>query len=104
SLYPGTWTAEIHCASEAARMTRPNRGWILPRRRSLVMPFFKLWTNLYFTLFVVTRIETNYFMDSSFVYIGQSRTTIHLKKCSNCPRTTSLTQNVSKMCQNPFSQ
>ncbi|GBO15648.1 hypothetical protein AVEN_173520-1, partial [Araneus ventricosus] len=34
SLHPGMWTAEIHCASEVARMTRPNRGWILPRRRS----------------------------------------------------------------------
>ncbi|GBM51810.1 hypothetical protein AVEN_4322-1 [Araneus ventricosus] len=49
SLHPGMWSAEIQCASEVARMTHPNRGWILPRRRSLVIPFFELWTNLYFT-------------------------------------------------------
>ncbi|GBO03623.1 hypothetical protein AVEN_222454-1 [Araneus ventricosus] len=96
SLHPGMWSAEIHCASEAARMTCPNRGWILPRRRSLVVPFFELWINLYFTLFVVPWIVSNYFMDSSFVYLWQSGTNIPLKKCSDCPRTSSLTQNVSE--------
>ncbi|GBO04338.1 hypothetical protein AVEN_181935-1 [Araneus ventricosus] len=32
SLHPGNWTSEIHSVSKVARMTRPNRGRMLPRR------------------------------------------------------------------------
>ncbi|GBM49835.1 hypothetical protein AVEN_191238-1 [Araneus ventricosus] len=73
-LHPGNWTSEIHCVSKVARMTRPNRGRMLPRRLSFVIPFFKLWSNLYFTSFAVTSIVSNYFMDSSFLYVEKSRT------------------------------
>ncbi|GBM93241.1 hypothetical protein AVEN_107317-1 [Araneus ventricosus] len=76
------WTAEIQCTSDVSRMTRLNKGWILPRSRSLAVSFFELWNNLYFTSFVVTWIVTNSFMDSSFVYLEQSRTTIPRKKYS----------------------
>ncbi|GBM47486.1 hypothetical protein AVEN_261538-1, partial [Araneus ventricosus] len=40
-----------------------------------------------FTSFVVTWIVSNYFMDSSFVYLEQSRTSIPPEKSSDCPRT-----------------
>ncbi|GBN14518.1 hypothetical protein AVEN_161485-1 [Araneus ventricosus] len=86
-LHHGIWTAEINCASEEDRITRPDRRQNLPRRRSLVKPFFELWTNLYFTSFVVTGIGSKYFLDSSFVYLEQSRTTNPPKKCSDCPET-----------------
>ncbi|GBM02340.1 hypothetical protein AVEN_138455-1 [Araneus ventricosus] len=85
SLHHGIWTAEINCA--VARIIRPDRRQNIPRRRSLVVPFFELWTNLYFTSFVVTGIGSKYFLDSSFVYLEQSRTTNPPKKCSDSPGT-----------------